>query len=795
MAFAVVAVDVRGLRSAGFHYRIPPRLEERARPGMRVTVPLGPREVTGVIVALDHQCPVTGVRDIKSVLDEEPVYEEGLLGLAREVSRYYAAPLASVLWTMLPAVIRYRGRTVYALAPGRPEVEPRGLSSAGARVLEVLAEHGAMTQPELEQSTGAGRAELARLMALELVQRHTSFSPGARSRRQVFAELAVPDHQALQAAEGEAKRAPRRAELLRRLVEAGGKVPAQGTSRPVLDRLSGQGLVRLVESELPRRPAPGMKDPVVSFVPTAEQAFVLQSIIDLHRRKPGVCLLHGVTGSGKTEVYLRFIGEVLEEGRQAIVLVPEISLTPQTLGRFQERFGDQVAVLHSALSTGERYDEWQRVQGGRARVIVGARSAVFAPARHLGAIIVDEEHEYSYKQEESPRYHAREVAIMRAFQHRATVVLGSATPSLESYTRAASGEYQLLTLSHRVDGAELPPVTVVDMRAEMKAGNRSMFSRELGEALEQVVQKGARAMLFLNRRGFASFVLCRECGLVIQCPQCDVSLTLHRQGRELRCHYCDFKQHTPDTCPVCQSRYIRGFGAGTERVESEVQRSLPNTRVLRMDSDTTARRGAHQRILEEFRSTPGAVLVGTQMIAKGLDIPGVELVGVVTADTGLNFPDFRSAERTFQLLTQVAGRSGRGGPGRVLVQTYHPDHYAIQAAASHDYGGFYRQELAWREQAGFPPFTHLVHLVFSSPDEEAVARAAHRAAAGEPVPGVRVLGPAPAPLSRLHGSYRWQVLLAGRDRDALLELALRVQEAHEGQKVRLAVDPDPVFMM
>jgi primosomal protein N' (replication factor Y) len=793
MEYAIVAPDVPGLDTSGLHYRIPASLSERARPGVRVMVPLLSREVGGVILELDRNCPVAAVRDLLRVLDDEPVYRAGLLEVGRAVSGYYAAPLSVVLRVMLPAEFRYRGHTVYTLAGDRSSGEVPELSPAESRILEALADHQLMTPGELARNHPA--RGLSRLLALGLVEKRT-FSPSpVRARLQVWAELAVPPQRALEAADQEAQRAPRRSDWLRRLVEAGGQLPAAGMPKATRDRLSQQGLVRMVNVEWERRPAPGMHEPAEVPVLTSEQELVLRSIGEHHREAPGVSLLHGVTGSGKTEVYLRLVGQVLQEGRQAIVLVPEIGLTPQILGRFQQRFGDQVAVLHSGLSAGERYDEWRRIQRGEARVVVGARSAVFAPVEHLGAIIVDEEHEYSYKQEESPRYHAREVAVMRGRVEQAPVILGSATPALETYTRALAGEYQLLTLPRRVDGAGVPPVDVVDLRAELKDGNRSMFSRKLQCALEETLHRGARAMLFLNRRGFHSFVLCRECGLVVRCPQCDVSLTAHRQGRALWCHYCDYRKVTPDTCPGCGSRHIKGLGAGTERLEAEVHQRLPGARVLRMDRDTTGRPGSHQKLLEEFRSTPGAVLVGTQMIAKGLDIPGVELVGVVLADTALHFPDFRSAERTFQLISQVAGRSGRGGPGSVVVQTYHPHHYAIQAAAAHDYQGFYRQELAWRQQADFPPFTHLVHLVFSAAGEEEAARAARRAVELLPGPGVRVLGPSPAPLHRLHGLYRWQVLLSGRNRDELLEAAEKMRQNQPGNKVRVTLDPDPISMM
>ncbi|NPV52844.1 MAG: primosomal protein N' [Firmicutes bacterium] len=501
-------------------------------------------------------------------------------------------------------------------------------------------------------------------------------------------------------------------------------------------------------------------------------------------REPRPVLLHGVTGSGKTEVYLQAIAHVRELGRSAIVLVPEISLTPQMVERFCGRFGDEVAVLHSRLSMGERFDEWRRIRRGEARIVIGARSAIFAPARELGLIIIDEEHEASYKQEEAPRYDAREVARVRARAESAVLVLGSATPSVEAYHRAMTGEYAYARLASRISGRPLPAVHVVDLREELKAGNRTIFSRRLREAIASRLLLREQVILFLNRRGHSTFVLCRECGHVLKCPHCDVSLTYHAEDAKMLCHYCDWEERVPDVCPRCGSIYIKYFGIGTERVEREVRSSFPGARVLRMDVDTTRRKGSHRRMLDAFRKGDYDILVGTQMIAKGLDFPGVTLVGVVTADTSLNLPDFRAGERTFQLMEQVAGRAGRGSvPGEVIIQTYSPDHYSIRFAASHDYEGFYHEEIKTREELAYPPFAHLIAITVSSPAEPVAAEVAQRLAdalrgrlegeaapavsatpppgAGEEgVPGIfEVLGPAPCPLARIGGNYRWQVAL------------------------------------
>jgi primosomal protein N' (replication factor Y) len=491
----------------------------------------------------------------------------------------------------------------------------------------------------------------------------------------------------------------------------------------------------------------------------------------------GVFLLHGVTGSGKTEVYLHALSTALKTGRQGVAMVPEIALTPQMIDLFRARFGRKVAVLHSALSDRERYVQWLRVKSGEAPIVLGTRSAVFAPLPRPGLFVIDEEHETTYKQEDHLRYHAREVAIKRAQLTGAVVLLGSATPSLESRLKAGKGlVYRLLELPHRIDHKPLPEVKVVDMRREIKNGNRGIFSQALTEAVNLRLDRGEQILLFLNRRGYATIVVCRECGLVLKCPRCDISLTYHLDNR-LRCHYCNHTIPAPGRCPGCSSRYISHFGTGTQKVEEEAKRLFERAGIVRMDSDTTTRKGSHERILKSFREGKADILIGTQMIAKGLDLPKVTLVGVINADTTLHMPDFRAAERTFQLLTQVAGRSGRGDlPGEVLIQTYSPDHYSITAAAAHDYEGFYKNEMRVRRALGYPPFSHLALLLFTHEDEDEAKKGAFLAqeffvkellnAGGQ----IDLLGPAPATLNKLKGRHRWQLVLKGPKRNSLKEL-------------------------
>lgn len=581
-----------------------------------------------------------------------------------------------------------------------------------------------------------------------------------------------------------------------------------GVRRETVRTLLGKGLLEEVAATAATvgppaaaAPVPGAATAPLPLKEEQRRAFTAICAA-LEGRGPEKVLLHGVTASGKTELYLQGIARCLERGRGAVVLLPEISLTPQMIGLFAGRFPGQVAVLHSRLTAAERAEQWRRIHLGAAPIVLGARSAVFAPLREIGLIVIDEEHETSYKQEEAPRYHAREVAWWRARHHRALLLLGSATPSLESYFEAEQGRSKLLEMSARVTPAELPPVQLVDMREELRQGHRHIFSRPLQAALGETLERGEQALLFLNRRGFAGFILCRECGYVVRCPHCAVSMTLHLDRDRMLCHYCSQEAPVPQVCPECRGHKIRHFAAGTQQVEREVQRLYPQASLVRMDSDTTAQRGSHQRLYRRFREGRADILIGTQMIAKGFDFPRVTLVGVVTADTALNLPDFRAAERTFQLLTQVSGRSGRGhAGGKVIVQTYHPAHYSILTAAGHDYRAFYSAELELRRALLYPPFTDLVRFLLSGAEEAAVWEAAGElctmleAARGE----AELLGPAQAPLYRLKTVYRVQAILKGRQLGAAAPRLRRVMREFRRQApsaaVRLTVDFNPQMVL
>jgi primosomal protein N' (replication factor Y) len=540
---------------------------------------------------------------------------------------------------------------------------------------------------------------------------------------------------------------------------------------------------------------------------TPKQVKALETIgkgIDSLRFSP--FLLYGITGSGKTEIYLRAIERIVEMGREAIVLVPEISLTPQLIGQFLKRFGRRVATLHRGLSKGERYDEWRRIRDGNADIAVGARSAIFAPFERLGMIIVDEEHETSYKQEEKLRYNGRDLAVVRAKLCDAVLILGSATPSLEMYHNAVADKFHLLKLDERIERKPLPAVEIVDMRKERVRG--AILSEKLRKALAKNLAAGGQSLLFLNRRGFANFIQCPDCGFVFKCPNCSVSLTYHYRGKKLICHYCNYNIMVPDLCPNCQGYRIRSFGIGTEGVEDEVSKIFPGTTVDRMDRDTTRGRRSHQRILKKVRSGETDILVGTQMIAKGHDFPNVTLVGVICADLSLNLPDFRSSERTFQLLTQVAGRAGRGmNPGKVIIQTFNPDHYSVQMARDQDFAKFYYEESRFREELRYPPFSRLINFRIEGTSQKRSIKAAEemgewgrRLLKERPyIRGIEILGPSPAPLVKLKGKYRYQMLIKGKRANPLhrfaQELAEKTKKRWVGRGINLTIDVDPISVM
>ena len=612
------------------------------------------------------------------------------------------------------------------------------------------------------------------------------------------------------------QRAPKQAEILHNLISGYNRLPISSaellkttnTSLTTLQALERKNLVELQSIEITRNPWDSKL--IEKTEPLSLNADQINAVAEIHRaieaNLPQTFLLHGVTGSGKTEVYLQIIATVLNKKEGAIILIPEISLTPQTVSRFVGRFGANVAVLHSRLSDGERYDQWQKVRSGEASIVIGARSAIFAPVPDLGLIVIDEEHETSYKQDSSPRYHARDVAIQRSKLENCIVVLGTATPSLESFYHTQQGKFHLISMPSRIGSREMPKVEIIDMREELKSKNRSIFSRSLLTEITDRLTKNEQTILFLNRRGYSSYVFCRNCGHVEKCEVCSVSMTYHFSKQRTVCHHCGGEKRTPRSCPSCTSENIRYFGLGTERVEQEVLRVFPQAKVQRMDTDSTLQKNVHQTILDRFNNQEIDILVGTQMIAKGLDFPNVTLVGVIIADTALNLPDFRARERSFNLLTQVAGRSGRSNlEGKVIVQTYMPDHYGIQAAKNHDYVGFYNQEIMFRKELNYPPLSHVATILVRGTAEEEVINTANDLRSildsiqADHFPNIEVRGPVAAPLSKIKAKHRWHLLIKCESSDDLREAIHTMNQSTRTNftptSVEKIVDIDPISML
>ncbi len=792
LLYAEVNVDVPAYRlDKPFHYFIPEELRHIIRPGIRVLVPFGVRKVEGYVTGLVESPDVEEVKAIEDVVDEVPILTEELLELSKWMANRYVCPQAKVIRGILPAGISFENVEVaQALVDDEAVEELLRQAPRQGEILRFLVQSGQeMEVGEIGRALDIKRpqAPLYSLQEKGLVELTRRWCPPkVRPKTRQFAKLLVDSHELLEELGALERTAPAQARILQSMAEMGwGPINvaellmASQATYSSLRGLEKKGLIACDYMEVQRDPLSNEEfEATVALELTCQQDKALAKITEaLDTGDYHTILLHGITGSGKTEVYLQAIADVLKRGRSAIVLVPEISLTPQMVRHFASRFGGELALLHSKLSPGERYDQWRKIRKGEVRIALGARSAVFAPFDDLGLIIIDEEHEGSYKQGVDPKYHARDVAIWRAKWNQGVVLLGSATPSLESYYQASKGRYSLATLKSRIDERPLPEVTIVDMRAQLKAGNRSIFSDILHQAIEERLTKGQQIILFLNRRGHSTFVMCRECGHVVTCNYCDLSLTYHHMEKMLRCHYCNYEMSVPDICPNCQGRAIKYLGIGTERVQKETKKAFPGASVLRMDSDTTSSKGSHGRILDAFGQGRADILVGTQMIAKGLDFPRVTLVGVILADTALHFPEFRAGERTFQLLTQVAGRAGRGQvPGQVIVQTYTPEHYSILTAKDHDYKRFYDIEIAGREELDYPPFSHLANIVVSHREENKAARYANdlRAALEGSISSlsevISILGPTPAPLSRIKDRYRQQMLIKGRDVDQLSSL-------------------------
>jgi len=820
-------------------YARPKDCDQELVPGLRLLVPLANRQVTGYLLGVADSPPdaladalATGpaggkgtvIRPAIDVLDAAPLFPEAMVPFFRWIADYYRHPIGEVIRTALPGGLTTRsGRRITLSPEGRRPLEQAGERGAEKyrRVLPYLEQ--LLERGELSPATARviWRTSLRNLFLkwqeagwIDIVAELLEDRTGART------ECCVEPLDPEPAGEGELKKSETRTlELLAALVTGTGRsrVPRRELTRlysgagQALKSLAARGLVRLSEQRVHRDPFGRLPPffPAPELLTTEQRTALEQLTPAIDRRGFATFLLHGVTGSGKTEVYLRAAARTLEGGRSVLILVPEIALATQLEGHFLSRFGDRVALLHSGLSAGERFDQWCRIMRGEADVVIGARSAVFAPLVDPGLIVVDEEHDSAYKQDDGLRYHGRDLAILRGSRQQCVVLLGSATPSVTSYYHAGRSKYHLLTLAHRIENRPLPTMEIVDLRGvPTVSGYPPLFSSQLARALRANLDKGQQSLVFLNRRGYANLMICRECGHTVRCRHCHISLTMHRGRKELLCHYCGYTVPLALACPNCRSTTgLTGIGFGTERLESELAAIFPKARLARLDRDTCATRNGFLKILQAMHDGEVDILVGTQMIAKGHHFPKVTLVGIVMADAGLGLPDFRASERTFQVIAQVTGRAGRGDErGRVIVQTLQPDHYVIAMAKEHDYRALFEREIALRRAFGYPPFRRLINLKLEGEDEEKVSRAALTLAAlarelcagTSPAGAVEAQGPAPAPLRRLHGRYRWHLLLLGREVRHLHEVCaalLQQAPARLAPGVTIAADVDPENML
>ncbi|WP_338367675.1 primosomal protein N' [Enterococcus faecalis] len=803
---AKVIVDVPTMQTdQPFTYLVPENLNEQLAVGMRVEVPFGNgnRHVQGFVLAIEPMAATVldetnvQLKELVAVLDLKPVLNTEMLALADYMKEKTFAFKITCLQTMLPSVMRADYQKYIYLTD---------------ELSEELQDQLFYGLEEISWDQAQERGLLPQLMALRKQQKvDIRYEVTTRNKVKMvrFIQAAKEFEQLEEIRLGLRKGAKKKEQLLYYLQRLGTeKVTAVkemkelGFSTALLNEAAKNGWLTFIEKEAYRDPFANQTfEKTTALSLNAEQQVAVETILQsVQEQQSQTYLLEGITGSGKTEVYLQVIAEVLNQDKTAIMLVPEISLTPQMVQRFKSRFGEHVAVMHSGLSQGEKYDEWRKIERGEAEVVVGARSAIFAPIENIGVIIVDEEHEASYKQEETPRYHARDLAIWRSEYHHCPVVLGSATPSLESRARAQKNVYQRLRLTQRANqAATLPTIDVVDMRQEVENGNVSSFSMSLQEKLQERLEKNEQSVLLLNRRGYSSFVMCRDCGYVLPCPNCDISLTLHMDSKTMKCHYCGHEERIPYRCPNCGQDKIRYYGTGTQKVEEELQTLLPDSRILRMDVDTTRRKGAHEKILRTFGEGQADILLGTQMIAKGLDFPNVTLVGVLNADTALNLPDFRSSERTFQLLTQVSGRAGRAEkPGEVIIQSFNPEHYAIQLAKAQDYEDFYTKEMYIRHRGDYPPYYFTVQITASHPEENEAAKQMFQIATKLKQglsPQAILLGPTPNAIMRVNNRYFYQVIIKYKQEpmlQPLLKEILTDTQRATARGLKLSIDAEPM---
>lgn len=823
--FAEVVVDnTSSSTDKLFTYSIPSKYEKDAKIGRKVLVPFGRgnKLVEGMIINLINHTDVDfdRLKPIKTVLHDSIFLSENLIKLSLWIKDMYMAQYSEVIKTMMPSGTTNKVIELISLTCKEEDIYHKVKSKNGIKILEYLFKYGESDLQKIKEATGITNINpsINLLLKNSLIQidKRISAEVNKKYEKFIYKKFSGKDRDNILG--NIAPNATKQKEIIKyiqdkEVVSLKELMIDTNCSLSSVKSLEEKGYLKIEEIEVRREAITKEIHLYKKLDLTKDQQKCVDVIYnDYVENGFNKFLIHGVTGSGKTEIYLQLIEKILDMGKEAIVLVPEISLTPQTVERFAGRFKNKVAVLHSGLSYGERYDEWRKIKAGEVQIAVGARSAIFAPFDNLGLIIIDEEHETSYKSSINPKYNAIEVGEKRCEIENATLILGSATPSIESYYKAKEGEYKLLELPNRVNNKSLPKIEVIDMKTELDNGNKSMFSNELYNAIRDNLNNKKQTILFLNRRGFSTFVSCRKCGFVVKCKECDIALTYHGAQNILKCHYCGYTFKPPTVCPSCQSKYIKYFGIGTQKVEDEVKKLFPQGRIVRMDMDTTSTKGSHERIFEKMKKGSIDILIGTQMISKGLDFPNVTLVGIIAADTTLNIPDFKASERTFQLLTQVGGRAGRGEyEGRVILQTYEPDHYSILTAQYHDYISFYEKEISIRKAFDYPPFTNIVSIIVSGENEKDVFESSKQIANKIKEDIIKetndldlvnkIIGPMEAPIYRIKGRFRRQIII--KIKESRLSLIIKVLDRvnkesrtkNYFENIRISTDINPVSII
>ncbi len=829
MRFVKVVIGQKSDRTdKEYTYAVPNQIQESIAIGSQVIVPFGKgnRLIEGFVVDIleEPDIPCSGIKFVQQVVGERPVLSAQSIALCRWMREMYSCRWMEAIQCVSPAGFSVKVESEIKLTEkytGKQE-SPQNISIVGKKILQFLNEQNGKSDLSSLKKTMKSKAlneGLKELKQKGLITMEAASTACIQPVKEKVIQIRSTENIS-KMREQLSSRARKQREIIAYLEKNGPTEWSQlreilNVSMSTVQALKKKGFIEIMTKEKWRKPYQNMPiSPREQPVLTKEQLDAQDRIIPyIQKNIPATFLIHGVTGSGKTEVYIQLIMETLKQSKEAILLLPEIALTTQMIEIFKGRFGEDVAILHSRLSLGERYDEWRRIREGRVKIAIGARSAVFAPFEKLGLIVIDEEHEYTYKSEHSPKYHAIEVAEFRCHQNNAVLVMGSATPSIESYTKALKKRYQKIDMKHRYNENPLPDIEIIDMRKELNQGNKSIFSRTLYQEIELCLEKKKQAILFLNRRGYATFISCRNCGYVLRCPNCEIALTYHAREHKVSCHYCGFFKKPPTICPECSSKYIKYFGIGTEKIERLTQKYFPQAKIGRLDLDTTSRKGMMEKIIADFKKKKFDILIGTQMIAKGLDFPDVTLVGVIAADSHLNLPDFRAAERTFQLITQVSGRAGRGeSSGKVIVQTYAPEHYAIVSAKNHDYDSFYRREMMLRKEFFYPPYSTLFNILFTGVERSKVIWIAQKFESllkksllehGINPKGT-YYGPHAAAFEKIKRKYRWQLIVKSKpvDQNAFKRIINNIRNNLESEyqntefkSVNIIVDTNPYSML